>query len=109
MLIEGGIYNRKQDDRAVVIVKIDPDCVFGFDIGYYSKTIDQTFLRNELFSWISYLEDGTANHNLFWHAAEADSIVDGYLGKVDTYILNILKEELHYSYAYQDMQEIRNN
>lgn len=106
MLIEGGIYNSKQDDSVFVMIEIDYSVVFGFDIGYYNATLDRAFILEELRKGVEDLQECDADHSKFWYADEADSIVDGYFGCVDQNTLNILTNELYYSDAYADAEAI---
>ena len=106
MLIEGGIYNSKQDDSVFVIVKIYPNVVCGFDIGYYNATLDQSFILEELQKDVEDLQESGIGHAKFWYADETDSIIDGYFGCVNKNTLNILTNELYYSDAYAEVEAI---
>lgn len=106
MLIEGGIYNSIHDDSVFVMVKIDPNVVFGFDIGYYNATLNRSFILEELQKDVEDLQESCIGHAKFWYTDEADSIVDGYFGCVNQNTLNILTNELYYSDAYQNVEAI---
>ena len=106
MLIDGGIYNSKQYDTVFVIVEIDSNVVFGFDIGYYDVTLNRSFILEELRKGVEDLQESSIGHSKFWYADETDSIIDGYFGCVDQNTLNILTNELYYSDAYAAVEEI---
>lgn len=106
MLIEGGIYNSKQDDSVFVMVQIDSNVAFGFDIGYYNATLNRSFILEELRKGVEDLQEFGIGHAKFWYADEADSIVDGYFGCVNQNTLNILTDELYYSDAYAHVEAI---
>lgn len=107
MVLEGGIYNSRNDDSCFIIIKKEKHYVFGFDIGIYNgEILTQTFLFHEIQNHIDDIQIGIKNDQ-FWYADEADTIVDGYLGKINTNWLEVFETELYYSDAYDEVGEYR--
>lgn len=105
MVLEGGIYNSRYGDSYFVIVKKEKKYVFGFDIGYSIDypILTRTQILSEIQDKLSDLE--TYMNASFWYVDEEESIVDGYLGRVDDGTLYTLQSELFYSDAYDIVGE----
>ena len=103
-LIEGGIYNDKEDGEYFVVLEINPDITFGVDF----KSLKTYSNREDLLHAMEnkYLQDWFEGQ--FWHnlTAENQEIdVFGYFGKIGEKLGEKLLEKLHHTKLYKKYQK----
>lgn len=105
MLKIGGIYREKNNFDQIqwyfIILNKNSKCYYGYDIDIYQESISQKQVLSELKKQSPlFLQD-------FWTASEktVEDIVDGYLGKVEYEMFDLLIRYLYQSDVWNEEED----